>query len=144
MEILDILKLGKGHAIGGGLQEGLTISKSYNLKVANAQIFIKKLILPIAKNCKYAIDSPKKFKDQFLADTKKINPQTHRIISIDATKVYTSINVNRTISDILKIIYKNPSNFFNEKDEFNNLLPFPERSDLRSFLHGVLLNYNIF
>ena len=77
-----------------------------------------------------------------MPDSKKFNRQT--IISIDATKLFTSINVNRTISHILKIIYKNPANFFNEKDEFNNLLPFPERSDLRSFLHGVLLNYNIF
>jgi hypothetical protein len=45
----------------------------YNSIVANAQIFIKQLILPIAKSCKYAIDSPKKFKERFLPDTKKFN-----------------------------------------------------------------------
>ena len=52
--------------------------------------------------------------------------------------------MNRTISHILEIIYKSPDTFFKEKDEFNKLLPYPERADLRKFMHGVLLNYNIF
>ena len=52
--------------------------------------------------------------------------------------------MNRTISHILEIIYKTPESFFKEKDENNNLLPFPERTDLRKFMHDVILNYNVF
>ena len=116
----------------------------YNSLVANAQVFIKNLIVPIAKNCKYAIDSPKKFKDRFLPDSLKFDPNLHEICLIDAQKLFTSINVNRTISHILKIIYLKPSNYFKEKDENNNFLPVPDRADLRKFMHGVLLNYNTF
>ena len=46
----------------------------YNSLVANAQLFIKKLIQPIANDCKYAINSPKQFKERFLPDTLKFNP----------------------------------------------------------------------
>ena len=52
--------------------------------------------------------------------------------------------MNRTISHILEIIYKTPESFFKEKDENNNLLPFPERTDLRKFMYDVILNYNVF
>ena len=86
---------------------------------------------------KFAIDSPKKFKERFLPDGLKFDPKKHEIITIDACKLFTSINVNRTISHILEIIYKTPESFFKEKDENNNLLPFPERSDLRKFMHDV-------
>ena len=79
-----------------------------------------------------------------MPDSLKFNSEIHEIVSIDAKQLFTSINVNRTISHILKVIYKNPSNFFKEKDENNQLLPFPERSDLRKFMHGVLLNFNTF
>jgi hypothetical protein len=79
-----------------------------------------------------------------MPDSLKFNSEIHEIVSIDAKQFLTSINVNRTISHILKVIYKNPSKFFNEKDENNQLLPYPERSDLRKFMHGVLLNFNTF
>ena len=79
-----------------------------------------------------------------MPDSLKFNSKIDEIVSIDAKQLFTSINVNRTISHILKVIYKNPSKYFNEKDENNQLLPYPERSDLRKFMHGVLLNFNTF
>ena len=113
------------------------IIKHYDLIVANSQVYIKNLIQPIGKMCEFAIDSPKKFKERFLPDSLKFDPKKHEIITIDACKLFTSINVNRTISHILEIIYKTPESFFKEKDKNNNLLPFPERSDLRKFMHDV-------
>ena len=76
----------------------------YDSIVANSQIFIKNLIQTLAKDCKFAIDSPKKFKERFIPDSLKFDSTKHKIVSIDACKLFTSINVNRTISHILEII----------------------------------------
>ena len=60
----------------------------YNSIVANSQIFIKNLIQNVAKDCKFAIDSHKKFKERFLTDSLKFDSTKHNIISIDACKLF--------------------------------------------------------
>ena len=87
---------------------------------------------------------PKTGKERLLKDCKNFNSSVHEIVSFDASKLYTSVNTTRVISEILKIIYKNPSNFFKEKDINGRLLPFPKRANLRNFMHSVLLNFNTF
>jgi hypothetical protein len=54
------------------------------------------------------------------------------------------MNTTRIISEILKIVYKNPNLYFKEKDEDGRSLPIPEKSNLRKFLHNVLENFNVF
>ena len=39
--------------------------------VSNAHDFLKQLIEPITKSCKYAMVSPKDMKEKFLPDSKK-------------------------------------------------------------------------
>ena len=82
------------------------------------------------------------FKKRFLADSKKYDENIHGLIVFDAKRLFTSINTTRTISEILKIVYKNPNLYFKEWDEDGHLLPFPDRSNLRKFLHNVLQNFN--
>ena len=52
-----------------------------------------------------------------MKDIDKFDNNLHEIVTFDATSLYTSINTNRVISEILKIIYKNPGEFFKDKDE---------------------------
>ena len=105
---------------------------------------ILKLIAPIAAKCTYLVDGPKTFKERFLPDCEKFDIRKHEIITLDAKSLYTLINKNRVISEILKIIYQNPAAFFKDKDENNRPLPFPERANFRTFLHSVLTKFNTF
>ena len=114
------------------------IITGYNSMVDNAHEFIKNLLEPISKNCDFSTDGPKQVKERLLKDCKNFNSSVHEIVSFDASKLYTSVNTTRVISEILKIIYKNPSDFFKEKDENDRLLPFPKRANLRKFMHSVL------
>ena len=90
------------------------------------------------------IDGPHMFKDKCLPNCKNFDQKKYEILSFDATKLYTSINTTRVISEVLKIIYKNPAQYFKDKDEEGGPLPFPERANFRKFMHKVLLNYNTF
>ena len=112
--------------------------------VDNAHEFLKKLIEPIAKKCSFLIDGPHMFKEKFLPKCKNFDSDKYEILSFDATKLYTSVNTNRVISEILKIIYKNPTVYFKDKDEDGRPLPHPERANFRKFMHNVLLNFNTF
>jgi hypothetical protein len=84
------------------------------------------------------------FKERFLKDIDKFDYNLHEIVTFDATSLYTSINTIKVISEILKIIYKNPGEFFKDKDENSRPLAFPDRAYFRKFLHNVLINYNSF
>ena len=44
----------------------------------------------------------------------------------------------------MKIIYKNPTDYFKDKDEDDRPLPYPERANFQKFMDNVLLNFNTF
>ena len=56
-------------------------------------------------------------KERLTHDIPKYNSRTHTVVSSDAIKLYTNVNVNRVIFHVLDCIYKTPSLFFNEKDD---------------------------
>ena len=58
--------------------------------------------------------------------------------------MYPSINITKTINYILTAIYRNPRNFFKEKDPQGRLLPYPTREQFKLFLLGVLSDFNYF
>ena len=64
-------------------------------------------------------------------------------MSFDAKKLYTNVNLNRVVSHVLDCVYKTPSLFFDEKDDFGNPFPIPPRSNFRIFIQNVLKNFNI-
>ena len=88
------------------------IITNYNAMCDNAHSFLKKLREPIAQKCNYLIDGPNKFKDKFLPNCKKFDEKNYEILSFDAKKLFTSVNTDRVISEILKIIYKKPRSIF--------------------------------
>ena len=63
------------------------------------------------------------FKDKFLPNCKNLDHNRYEILSFDATKLFTSVNTTMVISEILKIIYKNPAEYFEDKDEDGRPLP---------------------
>ena len=93
------------------------IITGYNSMVDNAHEFLKKLIEPIAKKCSFLINCPHMFQEKFQPKCKNFDSDKYEILSFDATKLYTSVNTNRVISEIFKIIYKNPTDYFKDKDE---------------------------
>ena len=109
------------------------IVTGYNSMVANAHEYIKNLISPIAKNCSFLVEDPKTFKERFLKDIDKFDNNLHEIVTFDATSLYTSINTNRVISEILKIIYKNPDKFLKDKDQNGRPWPFLDRANFLKF-----------
>ena len=55
----------------------------------------------------------------------------HVVVSFDATKLYPSVNVNRVLTLILKLLYKYPEYYFPKEFDFEgNLLPKPERENV--------------
>ena len=81
---------------------------------------------------------PKQFKERLLADIPNFNPDIHTIVSFDAVSLYTNVNTNRVVSNVLDSIYKSPDLYFREKDDERQLLPYPCRSNFRIFIQNVL------
>ena len=91
------------------------------------------------------VDSQKAFKSRFLEEKKKFIEPEHELISFDIKSMYPNINVTRTVSYIITTIFKNPKNFFKqEKYSKGYKLPIPTKEKFKTFLLGVLKDYNIF
>ena len=95
------------------------IITNYNAMCDNAHSFLKKLIEPIAQKCNYLIDGPNKFKDKFLPNCKKFDEKNYEILSFDAKKAFNVSKHRSGYFGNIKIIYKNPGNYFKDKDENN-------------------------
>ena len=64
------------------------------------------------------MSSPKDMKRKFLPDSKNFAQNQHEVVSFDAKKLFTSINTNRVISEIVIIIYRNSVKYFIDKNYF--------------------------
>ena len=99
-----------------------------------------KLSSALSKKCEYLVNSQKAFKKRFLTEKLKSNENLHEIISM-----YPSVNITRTISYFLKVVFKNPKSFFKpEKDKKGYTLPIPTREEFKQFFLGILKDFNIF
>ena len=98
------------------------ICTGYNAICANSQKYLQKLIEPILKECTFLIDSPADFKERFLKDLPKFDPNIHTVVSFDARKLYkyTNVNVDRVFSHVLDCIYKNLTYFAKKKMILDN------------------------
>ena len=106
---------------------------------SGAEQYILKIIQPIIKQCKYSINSTMAFYAEFKNTISKFTI-FFEVISIDATSLFTSINVPRVVEYIIEKIYENPENFFGE----NNLHSYPPRIIFQEFMIGVLLKFSAF
>ena len=93
------------------------IIASYGSVTSGCEEFLLKILSPLRAKCTYAVKSTLEFKNEFLLNRHKFDPRIHEISSYDAQSLFTSINVNRVLSYILKIIYEDPKSYFSEKSE---------------------------
>jgi hypothetical protein len=91
------------------------------------------------------VDSTKKFKEKFMVDKNKCDPEKKELLSFDIKKLYPSVNVNRTLSFILELIYANPKKYFpGEFDSEGDILPFPTKEDFLKVMKYTLTKFSIF
>jgi len=113
-----------------------------------AEQYIHKILKPLENLCTYAISSTKQFKSYFLETRTKFDPSIHEIITIDAHKLYTSVNLELVITEIIKEVYKNPTHFFkidpNEKTNTGFCTKIPTKIIFRNFLYQILTKFNNF
>ena len=112
-----------------------------NCLTSGCEQYLLNLIQPILAECQYSISSTKKFKEKFCATKDLFNPDIHEVISYDASQLFTSINVKRTIKYIIRKIYRDTQTFFPISDE--TPLP-PPKPLLEQLFLDVLLKYNSF
>ena len=115
---------------------------------SGAERYILKILKPLEDMCNFTVNSTKNFKKFFLETRDSFNFETHEIISIDAQKLYTSVNSKLVITEIIKAVYNSPHNFFNldpnEETNFGTKTQIPTRTVFRNFLYQILLQFNIF
>jgi len=112
-----------------------------NFLTSGCEQYLLNLIQPILSECQYSVSSTKKFKEKFCAISDQFNPRIHEVISYDASQLFTSINVKRTVTYIVRQIYRDTQTFFPITDE--TPIPPPKHLMEQLFL-DVLLKYNSF
>ena len=124
------------------------IVSTVNSSVTGAEKYIQKILNPLKDICTFVVQSTKEFKSYFLKTREKFDPSIHQIMSIDAQKLYTSVNVEMVINEIVQIIYKSPKDFFKINPEEKTNLGFdtkiPPEHIFRTFLFQILIKYNYF
>ena len=105
----------------------------------------EKILEPLLTKCSYLVDSQKAFKSRFMIEGEKFNGEHHELISFDIKSMYPNINVTRTVSYILQTIFLGPRKYFTpEKDQRGYTLPITTKEEFKTFLLGVLRDYNYF
>ena len=127
------------------------IVSSINSITCGAEEYLKTLIEPIVKKCKYSICSSKEFK----AKITKINNFNHNefeIVSFDAASLYTSINIQKVTKYIIEYIFDNISTFFPPKNKsikingeiINMVIEAPPKDIFTKFFSLILTEFNSF
>ena len=120
------------------------ICTGYNSLVSNSEKFLKTLLQPLVEECEFSLTNQIEFKNQFLEDKVNFNPKIHQIISVDIERMYSNVNVPRTISYILDKIYENSEKYFPFKNKNGTSLTPPTREKLKNFLIETFQNFSIF
>ena len=66
--------------------------------------YLKSILALLLKKCTFMVDSTQKFKEKFMVDNNKYDPEKNELLSFDINKLYPSVNVDRTLSFILEVI----------------------------------------
>ena len=119
------------------------ISQGYASLTNKAEKFLNKMLSPLSNLCEYLINDPKQFKERFLPITEIFDPSEHTVVSFDATKLFTSVDIEEVVDFALKQIYVRPRTFFNDKNKKGNYLPVPARFKFKKFLMGLLTDFSI-
>ena len=120
------------------------ICTGYSHMVSGPETYLRKLLKPLVNRCSYLVDSQLAFKNKFLAQKKKFVESQHEIVYFEINAMYPSINIPKVVKYIVTAVFRNPRNFFKDKDKRGRLLPHPSREQFKLFLLGVLTDFNYF
>ena len=93
-------------------------------------------------NASSALKIKKNSKNNFLEERSKFDPDTHGVVTVDVTQMYSNINVVRVVSIILEKIYAEPKKFFKFKNSDGQLLPPPKRENFKQLLLKTLQKFS--
>ena len=111
----------------------------------NVEKYLKPIPSSLLKECTYLVDSTKAFKTKFLVEKAKFNPEKHELLFLDIKSLYPSVNVNRTLSLILELLFANPKKYFpDEFDSEGTRLPKPSRVNFLKLMKYTLTKFSIF
>ena len=124
------------------------IVSSVDSACTGAKKYIQKILTPLQDTCTFTVSSTKEFKNYFLKTRNNFDASIHEIISIDATKLYTSVNVEMAITEIIEEIYKSPNDFFkinpNEKTNTGFTTKILPKITFKNFLYHMIIKFNLF
>jgi hypothetical protein len=113
--------------------------------VDGAENYLKNILEPLLNKCSFLVDSQTAFKNKFLTEKIKFDPNQHELVSFDIKAMYPNINVTRTVSYIIATIFRDPTSYFKqERDNKSYFLPTPTKAEFKDFLLGVIRDYNYF
>ena len=117
------------------------IISGLNSLTSGCETYLLNLVKPILSECNFVINSTREFNKKFCKIKEKFDAEKYEIASFDASSLFTSINVKRTINFIIRKIYANANKFFPITPETPKP---PPKLLLRTFFTDVLLKYNAF
>ena len=138
----------KNHKPGRPLRP---IISSINSITVGAEEYLKQLIDPIVKKCKYSISSSKEFKSKFIK-IDNFDSSEFELVSFDAASLYTSINISKVVKFIVNYIYENIETFFPPKNKtikingeiINMTTQPPPKTIFTKFFSSILVEFNSF
>ena len=120
------------------------ICTGYSHMVLGAETYLKKILKPLLNRCSYLVNSQLAFKNKFMLQKTKFRELEHEIVSFDINSMYPSINITKVANYIITAVFRDPRNFFKERDNTGRLLPHPTKEQFKLFLLGVLSDFNYF
>ena len=107
-----------------------------------------KILNKFKPECKYSIDSSKKFKKWFLKEKSNLTQYGpiygFQILTLDIVKLYPSVDIEFTINYIVDKFFENPElNFEKNINEDENSI-FPNKELFKKFITQVLTQFTSF
>jgi hypothetical protein len=138
----------KNHKVGRPLRP---IISSINSITCGSEQYLKDLIDPIVKKCKYALSSTKEFKSKF-QKIKKFDNNFYEVVIFDAASLFTSINIKNVLKFLIDKIYDDKETFFPPKNKsikingevINLILEPPPKNVFSKFFSSIISEFNSF
>jgi hypothetical protein len=138
--------LKRGFGIPKNHKPGRPLRPIISSITVGAEEYLKQLIDPIVKKCKYSISSSNEFKSKFIEISNFDSSE------FDAASLYTSINISKVVKFIVNYIYENIETFFPPKNKtikingeiINMTIQPPPQTIFTKIFSSILVEFNSF
>lgn len=132
----------KKHKIGEPLR---IIVSSRNSISSGIEDYFSKIMKKMIPEISFSVDSTKSFKEKFLRDRNKFDPDFYKLISLDVVSMFPSIILHKVLPKICDHIYSNPTKYFETEILGNNDESlFPPREIFEEVFFKTLTYYTAF